>query len=87
MKTEHVIENKLPNIKGITFISELSPNRKMIGYFAAEPQYRENPVDQMAQNMKKKKDNKPDAPVQKELIGFNYKIIFGPSLTSDSIGS
>lgn len=56
MKTEHVIENKLPNIKGITYISELSPNRKMIAYLSAEPIYRENPVDQLAQNMKKKKD-------------------------------
>ena len=64
MKTEHVIESKLPNLKGITYISELSPNRKMIAYFSAEALYRENPVDQIAQNMKKKKD-KTDAPIQK----------------------
>lgn len=44
-------------------------------------------MDQIAQNMKKKKDNKPDAPIQRELVGYNYKIIFAPSLTSDAIGS
>lgn len=52
---DHVVEGKLPNIKGITYISELSPNRKMIAYFSIEPLYKESPMDQLA-NMKKKKD-------------------------------
>lgn len=60
-KKDHAIESKLPNIKGISYISELSPNKKMIAYFAAEPIFKENPVDQIAQNMKKKKDSKPEA--------------------------
>jgi len=55
-------------------------------YFLAEPIYKENPADQLAQNMKKKKD-KPEAPAPKEISGFNYKLVFAPSLTSDSIGS
>lgn len=50
-KNEHVIENKLPNIKGITYISDLSPNKKMIAYFSVEPLFKENPMDQF----KKKK--------------------------------
>lgn len=55
MRGDHVIESKLPNIKGITYISELSPNRKMIAYFSAEPVFKENQMEQMAQNMRKKK--------------------------------
>lgn len=62
MKNEHVIESKLPNIKGITYISELSPDKKMVAYFVAEGIYKDNPVDQLAQNMKKKKDKNETLP-------------------------
>lgn len=58
----------------------------MIAYFSAQALFRENPADQIAQNMKKKKD-KADVPIQKQLIGFTYRLVFAPSLTSDSIGS
>jgi hypothetical protein len=46
-KGEHIIESKLPNIKGIRYISELSPNKKFIAYFSAEPLFKENPMDQI----------------------------------------
>ena len=37
----------------------------MVAYFAAEGIYKDNPVDQLAQNMKKKKDNKTDTQPQR----------------------
>ena len=58
----------------------------MIVYFSAEGIYKQNPVDQLAQNMKKKKDKNDTLP-QRQLVGYTYKIVFAPSLTSDSIGS
>ena len=33
-------ESKLPHLKGVKFISGLSPNNKHIAYFAAEPLYK-----------------------------------------------
>ena len=39
-KNDHVVESKLPNIKGVTYISELSPNKKLVTYFSAEPIYK-----------------------------------------------
>jgi len=37
--------------------------------------------------MKKKKDGKSEPTPARELVGFTYRLIFAPSLTSDSIGS
>lgn len=49
----HVAESKLPHIRGIKFISALSPNNKIIAYFAAEPLYRDLPADTVPQKKKK----------------------------------
>lgn len=86
-KNDHVVENKLPNLKGVTYISELSPNKKLVTYFSAEPIYKENAADQMAQNMKKAKGKNEAMNVKREITGYVFRLIFAPSLTSDSIGT
>jgi hypothetical protein len=43
----------LPHIRSIKFISNLSPNTKLIAYFAAEPLFKENPTDAIPQKKKK----------------------------------
>lgn len=68
------MESKLPNLAGIKYISNLSPNKKLIAYFAADPIYKEIPIPQ--------KDNQPP---KKQLTGFNYKLIIAPSINSDAM--
>ena len=41
----------------------------------------------MAQNMKKNKGKGENIPVKKDIIGYTFRLIFAPSLTSDSIGT
>ena len=50
----HVAESRLPHLKGIKFISGLSPNNKYIAYFGAEPLYKETAADAVPQQKKKK---------------------------------
>ncbi len=46
-------------IRNIRFISNISPNKKLIAYITADPIYKENPMDQIPENLKKKeKDDK-----------------------------
>jgi hypothetical protein len=47
-------ESKLPHLKGIKFISGLSPNNKYVAYFSAEPLFKENPADIIPQKKKQK---------------------------------
>ncbi len=47
-------ESKLPHLKGIKFISGLSPNTKFVAYFSAEPLFKESQADMIPQNKKKK---------------------------------
>jgi hypothetical protein len=52
-------KQQLPVIRNIRHISNLSPNKKMIAYITADPIYKENPMDQIPENLKKKeKDEK-----------------------------
>ncbi len=39
--------SKLPTIKGIKYISNFSPNKKLIAYISADPVYKEGPMDQV----------------------------------------
>ena len=60
----------------------------MVAYFSAEPLYKESPMDQISQQTMKKNKGKNEAPApKKEIIGYAYRLIFAPSLTSDAIGS
>lgn len=89
-KAGHVVEAKLPHIKAIKYISDLSPNKKLIAYFSAEPLYKESPIEQ---TFKKKKDEKGkgDKDAAKEPVrepyGYAYRLIVAPSINSDSIES
>jgi hypothetical protein len=74
-------ENKLPHIKGIKFISGLSPNNKLIAYFSAEPLFKENPADAIPQKKKQKGEKEP-APVP---YGFAYRVIIAPAISSESL--
>lgn len=47
-------DSRLPNLKGIKFISGLSPNNKYVAYFAAEPLFKESPMDNIPQKKKAK---------------------------------
>ena len=53
-KGGHVVQSKLPHLKALKFISNLSPNSKSIAFFSAEPLFKENPADNIPQNKKKK---------------------------------
>ena len=52
-KGGHVAESKLPHIRNIKYISNLSPNTKLIAYFTAEPLFKDNPTDSIPQKKKK----------------------------------
>lgn len=73
-------ESKLPHLKGVKFISGLSPNNKHIAYFAAEPLYKQTVAEMVPQKKKKGEKEPPRIP-----YAFAYRIIFGPSISSDSI--
>lgn len=52
-------KQQLPVIRNIRFISNISPNKKLIAYITADQIYKENPMDQIPENLKKKeKDDK-----------------------------
>ena len=61
-KADHIVESKLPNIKGVRFISGLSPNRKLVAYFSAEPLYKDNPMDAIPEAVRKKKTKNQNQP-------------------------
>ena len=75
----HVVEAKLPHIRGIKFISGLSPNHKYLAYFAAEPLFKETPVDMVPQ---KKKGERPPP---RQPYGFAYRLVIAPSISSDTL--
>lgn len=74
-------ESKLPHLKGIKFISDLSPNNKYIAYFSAEPLFKETAADLIPQQKKKKGEKEPP----KIPYAFAYRLIFGPAISSDSL--
>lgn len=74
-------ENKLPHIKGIKYISNLSPNNKLIAYFTAEPLFKENPADLVPQKKKTKGEVVPP-PVP---FAFTYRIVIAPAISSESL--
>jgi vacuolar protein sorting-associated protein 16 len=76
----HVAESRLPHLRGIKFISGLSPNNKYIAYFAAEPLYKELPTDAVPQKKKKVEKEPPRVP-----YAFAYRLIFAPSISSDTL--
>ncbi len=74
----HLAESKLPHIKGIKYISNLSPNNKYIAYFTAEPLFKENPADLVPQKKKTKGEVAPP-PVP---YAFAYRIVIAPAISS-----
>lgn len=40
-------KQQLPVIRNIRYISNMSPNKKLIAYITADPIYKENPMDQI----------------------------------------
>ena len=80
-KNGHVVESKLPHIKGIKYVSGLSPNNKYIAYFTAEPLFKDNPSDMVPQNKKKKGEKEPP----RTPYAFAYRVIIAPAITSDSL--
>jgi hypothetical protein len=77
----HMAENKLPHLRGIKFISGLSPNNKLLAYFTAEPLFKENPADMIPQKKKQKGEKEP-APVP---YGFAYRVIIAPAISSETL--
>lgn len=79
------MESKLPHLKYIKFISNLSPNGKLISYFSAEPLFKDNPMDAVSQNLKKKKEKEKEPP--RVPYAFAYRVIIAPSISSDLLES
>jgi hypothetical protein len=77
----HVVESKLPHLKGVKFISALSPNNKYVAYFSAEPLFKDNPADLVPQGKKKKGEKEPP----RIPYAFAYRLIFAPSISSESL--
>ena len=68
-------------LKGVKFISQPSPNNKLICYFQAEPLFKENPADQIPQQQKKKRAE-AEKPVP---YAFAYRLVLGPVLCGESV--
>ena len=80
-RSGHVVESKLPHIRGIKFVSGLSPNNKYVVYFAVEPLFKDNPADMVPQGKKKKGEKEPP----RIPYAFAYRLIFAPAISSDSL--
>lgn len=74
----------MPIIRGIKYITNYSPNKKLIAYISADPVYKEGVMDQIPENLKKKKKgNEPEEVKVPE--SYNFSLVVCPSLSSDSI--
>jgi len=71
----------LPHIRGVKYISGLSPNNKYISYFTAEPLFKDNIADMVPQNKKKKGEKEPP----RIPYAFAYRVIFAPAISSESL--
>lgn len=76
---EHLIENQLPEIKHIKFISNMSANGRLVAYFSAEPVYN-NPQPVAPPSKKDKDKDKKEANIeqqpQKPPDSYIYRLIF-----------